>query len=650
MRSLLTAAALALVTSAAAQVPQGFLGQAALVADTPAPEQGWIRSTEARRFEGRPGVLWTSGFEPGRDLLRAQEDQPLPPASLHLARLWWKTLGSDPSDLQGLWADLQARLREAIPGEPAPGSRLGEVGADAEAHAALRHLSAELDAEVEGSRAHRVSARRLARALRSRLFEGPVALELDEGQGPVEVLAISAAPGKLVGGDRPTVAAVEVDLVGPAGAGDASTGKVWIDFGQNRITDLAGRTVELRRVTGGMPLAARAAIALAGSPQQVARVDGVALEPERAHGFSYLGGRRFFGAGQHTGTEVRGNRLHLAEGATSGVWVSPLHREAFSFNTVHTGVASQVPQGAKLRLYARGVGYNRNRSSSWVPVSRGSEAQLQNLGPLLAGLLQVVAILIAGPNAAGPMLSGISASTGILDFPGFLGQGTRGVNTGTNGTNGTNGTSFPGTSAPGSSSTGATINTGQGANPTNASAAPGLSASGDLRIISRSEWGARAYRGSPSRHTPSSITVHHSEGYGNMSGAAAVQSIQRLHQGSPTPGDPDYVKNGRSWSDIGYHFLIDAQGNVYEGRELGWVGAHAPPNSGRIGICLIGNFKSSTPARPQQAALVVLMNRLYRSYGISNRNVSGHRDQVSTDCPGDSLYNILPSLVSTSAQ
>ena len=104
-----------------------------------------------------------------------------------------------------------------------------------------------------------------------------------------------------------------------------------------------------------------------------------------------------------------------------------------------------------------------------------------------------------------------------------------------------------------------------------------------MDIISREEWGARAPR---SRSTVSwgdrtEFIVHYSEGPTTQS----VRSIQNFHMDT------------RGWSDIGYNFLVDVQGRIYEGR--GWltVGAHAPGhNASGIGVCMIGRDGEATSA------------------------------------------------------
>ena len=96
-----------------------------------------------------------------------------------------------------------------------------------------------------------------------------------------------------------------------------------------------------------------------------------------------------------------------------------------------------------------------------------------------------------------------------------------------------------------------------------------------LGIVSRSQWGASP--AVPARLTPlkgswSRITVHHSvdtlssDGSGTLpESMEVVRKIQSYHQQDPN----------LQWGDIGYHYLIDSAGRIFEGRELRWQGAHA---------------------------------------------------------------------------
>lgn len=99
----------------------------------------------------------------------------------------------------------------------------------------------------------------------------------------------------------------------------------------------------------------------------------------------------------------------------------------------------------------------------------------------------------------------------------------------------------------------------------------------------------------------------------------------------------------RGWRDIGYHFLIDRNGLIADGRPLDQVGAHvAGHNTGTIGVCLIGGHGSATTdpfgrhfTVHQEKALRHLLADLQHRYKISK--VTGHNQYAAKACPGFSV-------------
>src|SRR5262249_58362955 len=97
--------------------------------------------------------------------------------------------------------------------------------------------------------------------------------------------------------------------------------------------------------------------------------------------------------------------------------------------------------------------------------------------------------------------------------------------------------------------------------------------------------------------------VHHTAGsnsYTRTQAAAIVRGIELYH-----------VK-GNGWNDIGYNFLVDRFGTIYEGRgggvERNVIGAHSLGfNTGTVGVALIGNFQYTTPPKAMRDALVKLL-------------------------------------------
>jgi peptidoglycan hydrolase-like protein with peptidoglycan-binding domain len=100
-----------------------------------------------------------------------------------------------------------------------------------------------------------------------------------------------------------------------------------------------------------------------------------------------------------------------------------------------------------------------------------------------------------------------------------------------------------------------------------------------------------------------------------------IRSFQRQHQG-----------NG--WGDIGYNFLIDAWGNIYEGRGLNMVGAHAGgQNTPNIGVCFIGDGRTGEmPDAAKQALRTMYAWANLQTGKTLTRLV--HSDLNRTTCPG----------------
>ena len=112
----------------------------------------------------------------------------------------------------------------------------------------------------------------------------------------------------------------------------------------------------------------------------------------------------------------------------------------------------------------------------------------------------------------------------------------------------------------------------------------------------------------------------------------------------------DFHQNGRGWNDIGYHFLVDRVGNIYQGRPETVIGAHVGgANTGNIGVCLLGCYHPPEVSCLQEIttesreAVVKLFSWISDTYGQSPSLLLGHRDYFgSTACPGDNVWIDLP--------
>jgi uncharacterized protein with LGFP repeats len=176
------------------------------------------------------------------------------------------------------------------------------------------------------------------------------------------------------------------------------------------------------------------------------------------------------------------------------------------------------------------------------------------------------------------------------------------------------------------------------------------------KIITRKQWGVDPSLGDQCwapkyGRTIKMVFVHHTVDGNNYTEAQSAGIVRGIYA---------YHTQSRAWCDIGYNFLVDRYGNVFQGRRGGIRkpvrGAHAGDyNVGTAGISLIGNFQHATPPRVMKRALVrVIAWRLGTSYRPARgwthvydskfRRISGHRDAMATACPGQVVYNWLPTL------
>jgi hypothetical protein len=184
-------------------------------------------------------------------------------------------------------------------------------------------------------------------------------------------------------------------------------------------------------------------------------------------------------------------------------------------------------------------------------------------------------------------------------------------------------------------------------------------------LIDRETWGANEAirRAPPSYATALQFAlVHHTAGtnsYTASQSAAIVRGIEIYH-----------VK-GNGWNDIGYNFLVDKYGQVFEGRYGGVdkpvIGAHAEGfNTGSVGVAMLGTYGTSAPSAVARTALARLLAwrldiahvdpkstltwvsggnaRFAAGVPVFIRAVSGHRDTGFTSCPGAALYSQLDAI------
>ena len=184
-------------------------------------------------------------------------------------------------------------------------------------------------------------------------------------------------------------------------------------------------------------------------------------------------------------------------------------------------------------------------------------------------------------------------------------------------------------------------------------------------VYTRAQWGAdeSLRRNGPSyTGTPKAGFVHHTAGANGYSEADVPRIIRGIYA---------YHVKGNGWSDIGYNFLVDRFGRLWEGRYGGMsadvLGAHTGGfNVDSFAVSAIGDYqKAAAPATMVDSIARLLAWKLSLAHRDPNGTtvltsqgggtsryragtrvtfnvISGHRDAGSTECPGKNLYAQLP--------
>jgi hypothetical protein len=170
-------------------------------------------------------------------------------------------------------------------------------------------------------------------------------------------------------------------------------------------------------------------------------------------------------------------------------------------------------------------------------------------------------------------------------------------------------------------------------------------------IVSRADWGARPPDHTAPNETGFADSARDDGWFAYVGDLAAVYNTVVIHHTATFPAQDETMadvqalhmdRNG--WADVGYHFAIDANGVVYEGRDVHVRGSSvAGHNSGVMGVVLMGNFERGQPTAAQLQALQPLVNWLAQTYALSH--LAAHREFNSDSlCPGDNLMPYLDSV------
>ncbi len=196
-------------------------------------------------------------------------------------------------------------------------------------------------------------------------------------------------------------------------------------------------------------------------------------------------------------------------------------------------------------------------------------------------------------------------------------------------------------------------------------------------IITRAQWGAdeslRTCSADLSTRTQAAA-VHHtasSNAYGPEDVAGIIRGFYAYHTRPEADG-------GRGWCDLGYNFLVDKFGRVFEGRAgsitMSVIGVHTGGfNSRTIGVAAIGEYGSAAPTPALLESLSQVISWKFRTHrilaGSTVTMVSGggaskypegtvvtfptiysHRDAQLTSCPGQGLFDAMPYIRARAAE
>jgi hypothetical protein len=191
------------------------------------------------------------------------------------------------------------------------------------------------------------------------------------------------------------------------------------------------------------------------------------------------------------------------------------------------------------------------------------------------------------------------------------------------------------------------------------------------RIVTRRGWGANEkLREKEFVYTKriKAAFVHHTDSGNNYHCSQAPSLIRGIYR---------YHVRSMGWRDIGYNFVIDKCGQIYEGRAGGVakpvLGAHTRGfNSKSMGIAVLGSYGAGKPSSAAVDAVSRLTAWKLGLYGMNPRGktylksgggnlyrkgknvrlnvISGHRDGLATNCPGGQLYRELGTARSTAAR
>ncbi len=156
-----------------------------------------------------------------------------------------------------------------------------------------------------------------------------------------------------------------------------------------------------------------------------------------------------------------------------------------------------------------------------------------------------------------------------------------------------------------------------------------------LTLIERDEWTDSSDTPDPEDMSPmgevTRITVHH-DGMPPLPMTTETQIKKRITS----------IRNAHSqkYADIGYHYIVDPLGRIWQARSMKYQGAHAKgENTGNIGVMFLGNTYDDKPTEAGLSGLFRFLVYLRQRYEVDKAQIYTHRELGKTGCPGKMLQD-----------
>lgn len=156
-----------------------------------------------------------------------------------------------------------------------------------------------------------------------------------------------------------------------------------------------------------------------------------------------------------------------------------------------------------------------------------------------------------------------------------------------------------------------------------------------VEIVPRAEWGWQPASGTLPEHTISKITIHHG-GSPYDEDRDPVEYLRALQKWS---------RSDKGWIDLPYHYVIDLEGRIFEGRPIRYPGdtntTYDP--RGHALIVVVGNYDNREFSDVQFESLARLTAQLTIEHSVDLSDIKGHKDYApgETACPGANIHRHL---------